>query len=190
MWEDVLACGTPGSAHEQPLQEEPQGRDPLRCVLCGEIFGSEEQANRYEKIHQGDGQPCCPQCKKTCSDLGHLKLHNFTFAATERRDLTAVHKHGSRLQTRRSRKRVWCSQCGKSLYWGALQGWFTQGKGCTRPPLWEKFQQLSRPERSPKDSYWVKPFPCTQHGKHFNLHGILKDHQRIHTGERPSPCTE
>ncbi|KAK3095484.1 hypothetical protein FSP39_015228 [Pinctada imbricata] len=185
----------------------------VKCEECGKIFTDNWRLRNHVRVHTGEKPHKCSHCGKGFADRGNMRAHIrrvhtgekpfkcdvcqeafFTNRAME------YHKKNTHLITENicevcgkkcpssealrihqyhhkkisNRKEVQCDQCNKIL-----------------PSRDNYLKHFARNHLSSSDinSFPMKVVKCEECGKIFTNNAKLKEHMRIHTGEKPHKCS-
>ena len=152
---------------------------PFKCEVCGQGFVARHLLKYHSKVHMSVRPDLINQKRRVCEVCGtsvfekqyklHLKTqHGDGHIQCEKCDATFKHKTSYRRHFNRNHIFVTCEQCGEQI------------KGCNY-----KMHKLKR--HTPET---MKPYVCRicNPPKGFVTTYLFKEHNNIHTGERPFSC--
>uniref|UniRef100_A0A8C8BEK2 C2H2-type domain-containing protein n=1 Tax=Otus sunia TaxID=257818 RepID=A0A8C8BEK2_9STRI len=149
---------------------------PFLCTTCGKVFSLSANILRHQRTHTGERPYTCSDCGKSFGQRCHLWKHHLALHNSE------------------SLERSW----GISLYQvhdGQQQPDDTQGSHTPREPQKSSFKGTCAedPQEGATQSWSNsrgKDYNCEVCGKVFTCRSKLKQHQYMHTGEKPFNCRD
>ncbi|XP_071210367.1 uncharacterized protein [Salvelinus alpinus] len=182
------------------------------CPQCGKCFSSSTFLKNHQRVHTGEKPFDCSACGKSFSEKVNLKRHERVHSGEKPYHGTTCGKSFNHSESLKEHQRLhtWekpyhCSLCGKCFRRaGDLK---THKKSHTGEKPTCTFNVIVKEEEEDEkeidkekgeeeeNSVVVDPrisrlpgrgsYPCPQCGKSFSSSGNLKNHQSVHTQEKP-----
>ncbi|XP_054627783.1 zinc finger protein 408 isoform X1 [Dunckerocampus dactyliophorus] len=204
---DAAAVGAVNATAEAPTWQPAVRERRYRCSICGKMFYQIGHLKKHQFSHTAEKPFTCQECGKNYTSAESFKAHQLSHRGE--RPFSCPHcekTYGLKrdlkehLVLHTGKKPYVCEHCGKAfarrpslrihrlLHCSRLIYSQPPKLQCTLCP--KLLANSGSLRNHMKLHTGEKPHICQHCGKSFSQKGNLDSHLRIHNGERPFPCPE
>ncbi|XP_060808445.1 oocyte zinc finger protein XlCOF6 [Amyelois transitella] len=175
------------SAHQRHL---PACGARAVCVQCGRHYGDERQLKLHEaEDHTSTDLFKCEECNKTFSNAYYFREHCSAHLKNKDGDPRKKSRRGARPVDPSLRKwRVVGEEAADVVMEREAPKRTLAKKGAMCEVCGKSFQNAGLLKYHQRIHSGERPYHCSQCSKSFTTNRLLEEHIRVHTGERPYKC--